>query len=270
MVGAVEGAGGVTGADQGVATGCAHQEFGHIFADHGGGDGGDLAGADQLDADLAHQCGAGFRVAGWQDGRGEDEFAGRAVGGAHAFGDGAHAVHELVADNDVEGADGAAQFGPCGDDIADGAGMEAAHGDHGGGGGVDVAGDDRLPGQHDLAGDHDGVDGFVGHGAVAADAVDDQIDAVGAGHQGAWLDDECVEGQAAPEVDAEGGLWGGGGQDAICDHGLGAAQSFFGGLEDQFDAAGELVAVLAEQLGHSHADSCVAVVAAGVHDAGGL
>ena len=62
----------------------------------------------------------------------------------------------------------------------------------------------------------------------------------------------------------------GGGQDALGDHGLGAAQPFFCGLEDQVDAAGELVAVLVEQLGHPHADGCVAVVAAGVHDAGGL
>ena len=145
--------------------------------------------------------------------------------------------------------------------------MEGADTQHGSLRGVDVAADDTLPGDDNLAGDEGGVDGLMGQRAVAALTGDGQLEDAGAGPERTGLDDGLVERQAVPEVQPERGGWRGRVHDAGADHGGGPAEALFGRLEDQLDATRQRRLTAHEQLRDAHADGSVAVVPTGVHDA---
>ena len=106
------------------------------------------------------------------------------------------------------------------------------------------------------------------HGGVAGVAVDDDVDARAGGHDGAGVDHDGAGVEAGPVVVAEDALHGEAFEQAVLQHGLGAAAAFFGGLEDKLDGASP-GGVLHEQCRGAEQAGGVAVMAAGVHDAGG-
>ena len=185
--------------------------------------------------------------------------------GADPLGHLVHPPHQEIAHCQRERADRTGQFCRPGNYVARGPGVKAAHGDHGRLCRVDAARDDALPRDHNLAGDVNGIDSFMGHGAVPALAGDDKVDFVGAGPQRTGLHDDLVERQPAPQMQAEGSLRNRGGERAVGDHRQRTAQSFLRWLKDELDAPRQRVAMTRQQLRHAHADGGVAVVSARVH-----
>ena len=107
-------------------------------------------------------------------------------------------------------------------------------------------------------------------GTVAALAVDADADAVGAGQDGSvpHADGACVQlcrdmqrchGVDLVKVDLR-----------VVQKQLGALQDLFCRLDEEIDGAGELIFHLAQDLGSTHIDGAVHIVAAGVHHAGHL
>ena len=165
------------------------------------------------------------------------------------------------------GAHAAGQAGRVGNDVLRGAGMEHGVGDDDPIMGREATGHHALQQRHELRGDHHRVDAEIGHGGVAALALDDEVVGVGVGGGRAGLDVDGAGGQRGDQmlavdeveiVEMTGGH-----------HLAGAAgQDFFGVLEDGVDLATELVYVVVDVLAGGHQDRGVAVVAAGVHLAG--
>src|SRR5262249_51640426 len=135
---------------------------------------------------------------------------------------------------------------------------------------VNLAADDALELSDDGGADSDGVHGLVRRSAVAANALDGDLEGVSAGLERTTLDDELADGMVVGEVESKAGAHMGILHDAGLDHWLGAAGPLLGGLEDELDAAMQHVAVLHQNLGDGQQHGGVAVMAAGVVDAGVL
>ena len=108
-----------------------------------------------------------------------------------------------------------------------------------------------------------------GLGRVRADALDLEFDAVGGGEQRTRPRREVADRKAGRGVHPVHFLDAEAVHHAVVDHGLAAGAAFFGGLEDHDRGAVE-IAGLGEILGGPEQHGGVAVVAAGVHGAGGL
>jgi len=120
-----------------------------------------------------------------------------------------------------------------------------------------------------LCGDGDAVDAQVRHGAVAALAVDVDVEEVEGGHDFVFVDSNVSGGQFRPVVQGIDAIHREAGEQAFVAHAFAAGDVFFGGLEDEYDASGE-VARGAQVFGGAEQHGGVAVVAAGVHFACGL
>ncbi len=170
-------------------------------------------------------------------------------------------------------AQGAFQGDFIGQDIKAGAAGDGAEGEDGRGTGVFALGKDGLEQGQGLGGEGDGVDAVVGGGGVGVTAADFQAELIGPGHDEAGAVADLADGEHGGDMEA-----GDGGdlvQDAKLDHEFGAAhraggQTFFGGLQDKAETAGELFPEPGEQFSGAQGDGQVKIVAAGVHDAGVL
>ena len=166
----------------------------------------------------------------------------------------------------VERAHAQVERGGLWNDIVGLTGMEGADGDHRHLQRVDVARHDALQ-THDEggAGDHR-IGRPVRHGAVPADPFEGDANVVRRGHGRAVAQHEPALGLAGHVVHGEDGVAGEALEQAVVHHAPGAAQAFFGRLEDEVERAAE--AARFGQLargGEQHGG--VAIVAAGVHQA---
>ncbi len=132
---------------------------------------------------------------------------------------------------------------------------------------IDVAADDGLQRLAERHRDHDGVLGALRHRAMRAIAVDGDVEEVGAGHRRARQDRDLAVVEVGRVVQAVELVAGELLEQALLDHGAGAAEAFFGRLEDEMHGAVEIpglgeIARGAEQHGG------VAVMAAAVEAAG--
>ena len=127
-----------------------------------------------------------------------------------------------------------------------------------------VASDDALHRHDELPRDERRVGAAVGHGAVAAGALEGDLPAVGGGQHGAGADGEAAGRDTRHVVHAVDGVAVELVEQAFLDHHAGAAQPFFGGLEDEMHGAGE-VRFCCQMLGRAQQHGGVAVMAAGMH-----
>src|SRR6185436_14837049 len=95
----------------------------------------------------------------------------------------------------------------------------------------DLARYDGLQGLDDARRREDGIHGLVGHGAVAAGALDLDRELVHGRHEGAAVEADLPDRDPAPEVEPENGL--DALEGAIAHTGLGAALAFLGGLMEE-------------------------------------
>ena len=173
----------------------------------------------------------------------------------------------------VHGADGAPHIGSIRDDVGSLACLEPAGGEHAKACGVQLAAVDLLQGNVDVRRCGDGVDAGVGHGAVAAFAVHNDVVLLAAGHgDAAARHQHHTGGQGHPGQHMEhdrcvhlGVL-----QQAAVDHIQRALKNLLCGLKLQLYRALDLVLVLLEQLGCTQHHGGVHIVAAAVHLAGQL
>ncbi|KAG0771037.1 hypothetical protein G6F22_016846 [Rhizopus arrhizus] len=152
---------------------------------------------------------------------------------------------QRVAHAAVKRADAELERCGLGNDIVGAAGIERADSNHRHVQRIDIAGDDALQPHHDGGTRHDGVGGAVRHGAVSAHAFQHDGHVVRGRHDG-------VAGILREQP--------------VFHHALGAAQAFFGGLEDQVERAVEF-AVPGQVVRRRQQHGRVAIVAAGMHDA---
>ena len=173
----------------------------------------------------------------------------------------------------VHGADGAPHIGSIRDDVGGLACLEPAGGEHAKACGVQLAAVDFLQGNVDVRRCGDGVDAGVGHGAVAALAVYNDVVLLAAGHgDAAARYQHHTGGQGHPSQNMEhdccvhlGVL-----QQATVYHIQRALKDLLCGLELQLYRALDLVLVLLEQFGCAQHHGGVHIVAAAVHLAGQL
>ena len=119
----------------------------------------------------------------------------------------------------------------------------------------------------------DGVDAGVGHGAVAALAVDGDVILLTACHGDAAARHQYGahgQGHAGQNVEHDGGVHLRIFQQAVVQHVQRALENFLGGLELQLHGALDLVLMFLEQLGRAQHHGGVHIVAAAVHFAGHL
>ena len=125
-----------------------------------------------------------------------------------------------------------------GDDVALGAGLDAADGQHRGLAGAHLAGDDGLQPDDDHGGEHHRVDGGLRHGAVRAATVHGDPHAVGRGQRrpGAGADLSRRERQ---HVLAQGHIHPADQfRQPVFDHAAGAVSGLLGRLEQRDHGAG--------------------------------
>lgn len=143
-----------------------------------------------------------------------------------------------------------------------------AHRQYGGIHGVDAAGDHRLQNGDEIPGTGDGVVGGVGRGAVAALAVDSDVEQVHGTGEIALVQLHPAHGVVfgGADVLAEDGVHMGILHDARL-HQLpcAAGHQILAGLKDQLDGAGEPVTEVAQRPGRAQQHGGMQVVAAGVH-----
>ena len=191
---------------------------------------------------------------------------------AHGSGDAlrrlAHQRAQLLPQLWAEGAEDAAQAGCLRDDIAAGARMEAAHGDHGGFRGAHPAGDQALQGADDLAADEHRVDAQGGGGPVGAPAVNGDGKGIGGRIFLPELQAELACGVVHGAVSAKDRIHMGLLQTALRHHPLGSAVIFLVGLEQKLDIAPQRPPCLLQQPCRAQQRRRVGIVAAGVHHAG--
>ena len=170
-----------------------------------------------------------------------------------------------------EGPRGQLQLDLIGNDIAFGAAVDVADGNDGGVLGILFAADDGLDLRDVERGEGDGIAAELWRGAVAADAVDDDIDGGGTGHCGSGddADHACREQVGVVEADDFIGF-----AEALVEvvgkHGLGAVNGLLRRLADEHKGAVPLRLCGREGAGSADEYRGVDVVAAGVHDSGGL
>ena len=153
-----------------------------------------------------------------------------------------------------------------GDDVALGASVDGADGNDRGVAGVFFAADDGLKLGDEESGEDNGVASDAGHGAVPADAVDDDVDGGGAG-QGRTAgkgDGACGVDVGVVEADDHIGL-----AEALIEvvgeHGFGSVDGLLGGLANDHEGAVPLGFGLGEGAGGADEDGSVDVVPVGVH-----
>ena len=144
------------------------------------------------------------------------------------------------------------------------AGVHRAQAHDGGVDRVDVAADDGLRGGDDVARDEHRVDRRVRMRAVAALAVDRDLDAVGGGHRRSRRDADAPRRQARPVVQRIHLLGGKALEQPVGDHRLGPGIALLAGLEDEVGRAVEAPG-LVQVLGRRQQHRRVAVMAAAVH-----
>ncbi len=129
-----------------------------------------------------------------------------------------------------------------GDDVALGAAVDVADGDDGWVLGILFAADDGLDLRDVERGEGDGIAAELRSGAVAADAVDDDIDGGGAGHGVAREETDLARGQFVRVVQADDDV---GLAEALVEmvgeHGLGAVDGLLRRLADEHERAVPLV-----------------------------
>ena len=198
-----------------------------------------------------------------------------AVGGGHALRNFGHALVDKGADLllRVYGADSAPHIGSIRDDIGSLAGLEPAGGEYTEPGGVQLAAVDLLQGNVDVRRCGDGVDAGVGHGAMPALAVHNDVVLLAAGHgDAAARHQHHTGGQGHPGQHMEHdrcvhfGIF----QQAAVYHVQRTLKDLLCGLELQLYRALDLVLMLLEQLGCTQHHGGVHIVAAAVHFAGQL
>src|SRR5216683_2445318 len=168
---------------------------------------------------------------------------------------------------DLEGAGGAAEFCFAGDHVVGGAGMDLRDRQHRRLQGIDVAADDGLQRLSERHRDHHGILRALRHRAVRTIAGYGDVEEVGAGHGGPRKDRNLAMvqiGRVVQPVDLVAGKLL---EQPVLDHGAGAAEAFFGRLEDEMHGAVEIpglgeIARGAEQHGG------VAIMAAAMEAAG--
>ena len=119
-------------------------------------------------------------------------------------------------------------------------------------------------GGDDVPGDQHRIDGDVRMRAVAAAAVDQDLDPVGGRHRGPGRDADPPRRQCRPVMQRKHALGRKALEQTVVDHRLGAGVAFLAGLEDQVGDAVE-VARLVQIAGGRQQHRRVAVVAAAVH-----
>src|SRR6267378_3588987 len=188
-------------------------------------------------------------------------------GGGDAGADRAHPLTDQRPHLVGKCADGAAEFGLAGNHIVGGPGVNLGDRQHRRFQGIDVAADNglqRLPERHR---DHNGILRAFRHRAMRAIAVDGDVEEVGARHGGPRQNRDLAMvqiGRVVQPIDLIAGKFL---EQAVLDHGAGAAEAFFGRLKDEMHGAVEIpglreIARGAEQHGG------VAVMAAAVEAAG--
>ena len=149
--------------------------------------------------------------------------------------------------------------------------MDGAHGDHAGLHGVFLPGDEGLQGEDGPRREDDGIHRGVGRGAVTALAEEGDVHAVHVGVGVALHPGDLACGDIAAVVDGQGEI---GprkpGEEAVGDHGPGAAHGLLRGLGHQDQGPAPAVLQAAQDRGGAGQGGHVEVVAAGVHDAGYL
>jgi hypothetical protein len=106
---------------------------------------------------------------------------------------------------------------------------------------------------------------------VATDASDEDVDGVGVGHGVAGDVADFSGFEVAVDVEGEAEVGAGeAGEEAVVEHGLGAADDFLGGLADENEGAGPLVFEGGHGAGDADDAGDVDVVSAGVHDGDGF
>ena len=114
-----------------------------------------------------------------------------------------------------------------------------------------------------VIGDDHGVLGALGHRAMRAVAVDDDVEEVGAGHGGTGQDRDFAVVEVGRVVQAIELIAGKLLEQPVLDHGACAAEAFFGRLEDEMHGAVE-IARLGEITRRAEQHGGVAVMAAAV------
>lgn len=186
-----------------------------------------------------------------------------------------HAADErlaVAADLRLEGTGRAGQLRFRGDDVERAAGFHDAGGEHGAFQRVDLAADEGLQRADQLCRRHGRVVRLMGRSAVSALSVQLHRPRVGTGHHRPRAPAQHARRQRAPQVHAENRV------DAVKRapvfyHGPRALHEFgrfLRGLEDQPHRAAQLRSRLAEYPRRAQQHGHVAVVPAGVHDAGAL
>ena len=149
------------------------------------------------------------------------------------------------------------------------AGLEARDRDDAGIERIDIARGDGLQGDHDLRADDHRVDALMRHRPVAALAFDGDGDFIGRRHDRALAQPERADRKRRHVVHAVDFLDAELVHEPVVDHRHGARAALFGGLKDDDGVAGE-VAGLRQALRRAEQHRGMAVMAAGVHLAGGF
>jgi hypothetical protein len=194
----------------------------------------------------------------------EVERGGRAEAGGDPRGDAAHILLDQGHGRRAEGPHGAAHHGALRNHVVSVAAVDLGDADDGGVGRLDVARDDRLQRRRDVRRDQHRIDARLGPRAMRALAGDRDVEYGAARHHGAAADLEPADRQAGPIVHAEHRVAREALEQAVLDHGVGAAETLLGGLEDEGDRAVELPR-LGEVARGAEQHRGVPVVAAGVH-----
>jgi hypothetical protein len=128
--------------------------------------------------------------------------------------------------------------------------------------------DDGLQRQRDLRRGQQGIGAVVRHGRVALRALHLDLEEVARSHERARAQCDAPQGQAWPVVHAEDGVHGEALEQSVLDHGPGACAALLRRLEDEMHGAAEGITMRRQIARGSEQHRHVAVMAAGMHDAG--
>ena len=219
---------------------------------------------------LAEAAEHGRRLIGIVHGHGEPQaevhLGGASVGPCDVLGDLADPLLQQRQRIGREEPDGGGQLRRVRDDVARLRTLELGHRDDDGIEDAERPRRHRVQRQRDLGDRGHGVAGGLRLGAVAAGAVDGQVEVGESGHERSALGREATA-LIGLDVDSIGGDDGhsGGVEETLGDHRLGTALDLLGGLEHEDDRAGDRLPVRGEQPGGADESGRVHIVPAGVH-----
>ena len=165
---------------------------------------------------------------------------------------------DLFAHRSIVGSDGTAHAGRLRHDVVAHTTAESGHRHHGRRfGDVDLTGDDRLQGGDDMRAHDDRINPGPRSRAMRLPARHHNIETLGAGKCSLGSVVGGTRYPALRDMQTKDGIHVRTFQDAFAHHEPGAAlfafrRTFFGGLEDEFDRAGKLLAYLAQHAGRTH------------------